>query len=80
MFVRPKSDKRLAWFCFKNEAQSKELLGILIQKNEVSCGVTGEATVSVNEYVAYLGEGDGFDTALLQSVSSRAKPKVLPCP
>lgn len=79
LLPRPKSDKRLAWFCFKNEAQSKELLGIPAQKNAADCGVTGEATIRVNEYAAYIDEGDGFDTALLQSVSSRAQPKALPC-
>lgn len=34
--LRSKSDKRLAWFCFKNEQQSKKLLGIPLQSSKAN--------------------------------------------
>ena len=76
---RPKNDTRLAWFCFTNEEISKRLLGIPREGAKSGCGYTGQATVQVVEYVPYLGEGGGFDTALLQSASSVSKAEAMPC-
>ena len=76
---RPQTDTRLAWFCFTNKTKSKKLLGIPKEGKKGGCGYTGQATVQVRKYTPYLGEGDSFDTALLQSASSISKIKVLPC-
>lgn len=76
---RPQTDTRLAWFCFTNRVKSKKLLGIPREVNKDSCGYTGQATVHVMKYMPYLGEGNGFDTALLQSANRISKAKALPC-
>lgn len=79
LLPRPENDGRLAWFCFKNDEASKTLLGIPQKEVKNSCGYEGEAIVQVEKYAAYLGEGDGFDVALLQSASNISELKSLPC-
>lgn len=79
LLPRPKTDKRLAWFCFRNAAESKRLLGIPSHTGHVGCGYSGEARVTIDEYRVYLGEGDDFDTARLQSVIGQSGPKLLSC-
>ena len=79
LLPRPKTDQRLSWFCFTNRAQSKKLLGITTKSTKPNCGMAGTATVQVSDYEAYLGEGDSFDTALLQSVIGNSNAKVISC-
>jgi hypothetical protein len=79
LLPRPPSDKRSAWFCLTNGKRAKALLAIPVKGDKAGCGSTGTATITVTNYVTYLGEGDGFDTALLQSVASRSGTKVLAC-
>lgn len=73
------SDRRLVWFCFRNEKRSKSLLAIPKQSTPASCGLEGDAKVTITDYHVYLGEGDGFDTATLKSVGSLGTSKVLSC-
>lgn len=79
LLPRTPSDKRSAWFCLTNGKQAKALLAIPVNGGKVGCGSTGAAMITVTNYVTYLGEGDGTDTALLQSVASRSGGKVLAC-
>ncbi|HYN53125.1 MAG TPA: hypothetical protein VES38_00280 [Methylotenera sp.] len=79
LLPRPQTDQRLSWFCFKNEVQSKKLFGIPTKSTKTNCGLTGTATVQVNEYEAYLGEGDSFDTAALQLVKGNSNTEVISC-
>lgn len=76
---RPKSDKRLSWFCFTNIISSKKLLGIRVPPGKAACGVTGKASIQISNYAPYLGEGDGVDTARLVSVGNSSSAEVLPC-
>jgi len=76
---RLRSDRRLAWFCFTDTRRSKKMLGIQSPPRTNACGLTGEATVRVENYVPYVGEGDGFDTASLHSVRRLSKVRMLPC-
>ncbi len=77
LLPRPKSDKRLAWFCFTNTAKAQKLLGISLGKNH--CRVSGTATVKVKNYQVYLEESDGFDTATLLAVKNNANIKINAC-
>jgi hypothetical protein len=79
LLPRPKSDRRLPWFCFSNHHKAKEIFGLSAHIDGAVCGFTGEATIHVSEYITYRGEGDGFDTARLQAASGVTKPKALPC-
>ena len=78
LLPRLPTDKRLSWFCFTNTKQSKRLLGIPLS-TKTNCGLAGRATVQVSEYQEYVGEGDGFDTAVLQSVKGNSNAKALSC-
>lgn len=71
---RPKTDQRLAWFCFSNTVYAKKLLGLDLQKNG-DCGASGTATVRVKNYQVYVEESDGFDTAKLVNVKNIANVK-----
>lgn len=71
LLPRPSTDKRLSWFCFANKKQSKKLLDIPLNAKK-NCGLAGTATVQLTEYKAYKGEGDGFDSAILQSVNKNS--------
>ncbi|MGW8392347.1 hypothetical protein [Pseudoduganella sp. HUAS MS19] len=79
LLPRPASDQRLPWFCFKNDAQAKKLLGLPGQRQAPACGVAGEATVKVADYVVFLEQADGYDTAVLHAVSGRKEAGPLPC-
>lgn len=76
---RSENPKQRIWFCFRNKAESKKLLALPTQQFKSNCGFVGTANIRVNSYEAYYGEGDGFDTALLQSVVSHSKPKDISC-
>jgi hypothetical protein len=77
---RAPSDKRLAWFCFRNEAQSKSLLKIPGAALPKYCGYSGVAAVTIDGHIPFLAEGGGFDTAVLVSVQSNSAPVPLKCP
>jgi len=79
LLPRPPSDTRLAWFCFTNTENARKRLGIPGKAAKGGCGYAGQATVRVVKYTPYLGEGDDFDTALLQSASHISKTAVIPC-
>lgn len=75
---RAPGDMRLAWFCLRNSVRAKALLGTGAAVGK-ACGANGQARISVDEYRAYSGEGDGFDTARLRAVPWRADPQPIPC-
>lgn len=79
LLPRPKSDKRLAWFCFNNTAQAKKLLGLDASPHKTRCSISGTATVQVKNYQVYFEESDGFDTATLLSVKNNANTKASAC-
>lgn len=74
---RPSTDRRSPWFCLTDTAKAIQNLKINVQNN--SCGVSGNATIQVQDYVVYSGEGDGFDTATLNKVLKISESKELPC-
>jgi hypothetical protein len=76
---RPKTYQRLSWFCFRNVAESKKLLGITTKNTTTNCGMAGTASVKASDYEPYLGEGGNFDTAILQSVISNSNVKDISC-
>ncbi|MFZ6743718.1 hypothetical protein ACO0LC_10865 [Undibacterium sp. JH2W] len=76
---RSPTDKRLAWFCFKNKDESKKLLNIPEQIKGKNCGISGQAALKVANYVSYNGEGDGVDTVVLVAVTEKSAPRKLAC-
>jgi hypothetical protein len=76
---RPSSDHRLPWFCFTNTESATQALRIEGKENNSGCGLTGTATVQVQDYEVYSGEGDGFDTAYLSKLVRVSESKDLPC-
>jgi hypothetical protein len=76
---RGKGDPRLPWFCFSNQKKAKNLLRANGDKTKASCGMQGEATVVVTNYVANLKEAEVFDTARLIKVKSSTGPRPLAC-
>lgn len=79
LLPRPKTDQRLAWFCFSNTAQSKKLLHIPAKRSASQCRAFGTATVVVKQYQVYLGQGDEFDRATLQKVVKKSSTHLAPC-
>lgn len=43
------------------------------------CGIAGQASLKVTDYVTYTGGGEGFDTALLVTLMKKSAPKNLSC-
>jgi len=76
---RSNQDKQLLWLCFSNGTQAKRLLDIGDPKSYPGCGVSGQVTVRIANYKKYPGEGEGVDTAEIQSVNRRSDVKTLPC-
>jgi hypothetical protein len=76
---REKGDPRLAWFCFSNQKKAKSLLRANGDKAKGSCGIQGEATLVVTNYVANTKFGEVFDTARLTKIKSSTGPKPLAC-
>lgn len=76
---RPHADTRLAWFCFTNKEVVERLMGIAEIEEKGDCGYVGHATVEIVSYIPYLGGGDGFDTAQIQSVRDLSSIKALAC-
>jgi hypothetical protein len=76
---RGKSDPRLPWFCFSNQKKAKSLLRANGDKVKGSCGIQGEATVTVTHYVANLQASEVFDTARIVKLKSSTGPRPLPC-
>lgn len=76
---RPAGDRRLPWFCFSNPEAAARMLGLRLDPPHKNCGVRGNATVTVDNYVLYTKEGDGNDIATLMSVVRQSKPEPLPC-
>lgn len=76
---RPPGDRRLPWFCFANSRKAATMIGFNLLRKTSSCGVAGEARVTVAHYRRYAGAGDGNDVATLTTVLSKSVPKPLPC-
>jgi len=76
---RPAGDKRLPWFCFSNSKAAAKMLGFRLKAPPKSCGIRGNATVTVSNYVLYTKEGDGNDIATLKSVVRKARSEQLSC-
>jgi hypothetical protein len=76
---RPKGDPRLAWFCFSNQRKAKTLLKANDTKPKGSCGMQGEATVVVSNYVVNSQEAEVFDTARLVKVIKSPGSRALSC-
>ena len=76
---RGKSDPRLPWFCFSNQKKAKSRLRADGAKTKGSCGIQGEATVVVTNYVANLARSEVFDTARIVKLKSSTGPRPLPC-
>jgi hypothetical protein len=79
LLPRPKTDQRLAWFCFSNTEQAKKLLHIPTKRSANQCRASGTATVTVKQYQVYLGQGGEFDTATLQKVVKKSSTQLAPC-
>ena len=78
LIPRQKNDFRDVWFCFNNSAEALKLLNVKSELNN-KCGYEAEAKVIVKDYKVYSGEGDGFDTADLVSVTYVAPQKIMSC-
>jgi hypothetical protein len=76
---RSAGDKRLRWFCFSNTEAAAQMLGFRLAAPAKGCGIRGEATVTVSDYVPYTKEGDGNDIATLRAVLKSSTPISLPC-
>jgi hypothetical protein len=79
LLPRSESDRRLAWFCFRNDAQAKLLLGIEKLNAGDGCGLQGTAQVRIAEYSLAKQDSDDFDSALLRSVSHLSSPEPVDC-
>lgn len=62
-------------FCFENQNEAIQKLNIDIskfkdEKDKIgnSCEITGSVSVVISSYKAFIGPGDGFDTATLDQV------------
>lgn len=76
---RAPEDRRLPWFCFSETESAAKQLQISLQAPVGVCGTTGTATVEVDNYKVYSGEGDDNDLASLRMVLKQSKPLPLPC-
>lgn len=76
---RSAGDKRLPWFCFSNSEAAAKMLGFSLKALAKGCGIRGDATVTVRDYVPYTKEGDGNDIATLRAVVQKSNPEPLPC-
>ena len=78
LIPRQENDRRDVWFCFNNSEQALKLLKVKSELNN-KCGYEAEAKVIIKDYKVYSGEGDGFDTANLVSVTTVAPQKIISC-
>ena len=71
---RSAEDTRLAWFCFDNQDEAKELFEIneteAFGDSTVEC-IEGLATIEVSNYTVDLLEAAVFDTASLDNIVSK---------
>jgi hypothetical protein len=72
-------DKRHPWFCFSNSEAAAKMLGFRLKAPAKGCGIRGDATVTVSDYVLYTKEGDGNDAATLRAVVQKSIPEPMPC-
>ena len=79
LLPRPKTDQRLAWFCFSNTAQAKKMFHIPTKRTTSQCRATGTATVDVRQYQVYLEQSSEFDIAILQKVVKKSSTQLVPC-
>lgn len=74
-YLIPRSeDTRTPWFCFSNQSQAEEMLGIdekAIMKNATIKCISGKATIEVSNYIVNKLEGEAWDTANLDKVISK---------
>ena len=78
VLLRSPDDMPVIWFCFKNEAASKKMLGIPEHVKGKDCGVSGHANVRGSNY-AVKAKGDGYYTAVLVAVTAHSAPEILAC-
>ena len=70
MFGEGNGDNRNPWFCFSNQEHTREALGLdnaIFDDGLVEC-VSGDATVTISEYVVNKMEASVFDTAYLEEI------------
>lgn len=79
LIPRGKDDRRLSWFCFKDQATAKAELKVLVRPPAGSCGFSGQATIVISGYVVDLRETETYDTARLDRVVSSTAPKAILC-
>ena len=63
-------DRRNPWFCFSNQETSREIFGLdnrVFDDGLVEC-ISGDATVTISEYVVNKMESSVYDTAYLEEV------------
>ena len=65
------------WFCFNDTEAAASLLGLSLKLPPSACGIEGEATVTVADYLPNLEEGDNNDLATLVSVEQRNGVKAI---
>jgi len=70
-------DTRIPWFCFENQLNAKQLLGITndvaIFSDETIACIEGKATIEISNYVVTLSQREAWDTANLKKVISKEK-------
>jgi hypothetical protein len=76
---RPTGDHRLPWFCFSNSVYAANMFGFELSMDSNTCGIQGNADISVTGYKRYTGEGDDNDIATLKAVLRKSQPEVLLC-
>lgn len=70
-------DNRTPWFCFENQEESKQLLGIgdetaIFNNESINC-IEGTATIEISNYTVVQSQKEAWDTATLDKVLSKGK-------
>lgn len=74
---RPKSDQRVAWFCFSNPKTLIQQLALPL--NQSVCGYTGKTTLWIEDYERNLAQNDDTDLSTFSRLVQKGKYKANTC-
>ena len=83
LIPRPKLDGRSAGFCLNQPDRLFARFGVqqamldALTENEI-CGISGNARITVGNYIRYTGQSEGSDSAKLIKIHSRTPPIIAP--
>ncbi len=83
LIPRPKLDARSAWFCLNQSDQLFARFGVqktlleALTENDI-CGISGDARITISNYIRYAGQSEGSDSARLLKIHTRTVPVITP--